>query len=95
MGSAVHHRIEKPCQTIRERPSLNEKITAMTTGRMDQSRYAIVMPCRTRGFRHGFLKYPPGAVWSEPTPTSCSRATLRGAPGLAKVVHHREQHDDG
>ena len=56
MGSAVHHRIEKPCQTIRERPSLNEKITAMTTGRMDQSRYAIVMPCRTRGFRHGFLK---------------------------------------
>ena len=37
-GSAVHHRSEKPCHALLERPALNEKITAITTGTSDQSR---------------------------------------------------------
>ena len=37
-GSPVHHRIEKPCQVLRERPALKEKITAITTGIIDHSR---------------------------------------------------------
>ena len=38
VGSAVHQRSEKPCQALRDRPALNEKITAITTGSIDHSR---------------------------------------------------------
>ena len=37
-GSPQYHRIEKPCQVVRDLPSLNEKITAMSTGSSDQIR---------------------------------------------------------
>ena len=37
-GSSYHHRSEKPCQVLRERPALNEKITAMITGTIDHVR---------------------------------------------------------
>ena len=37
-GSWYHHRIENPCHVLRERPALNEKITAMITGTIDQNR---------------------------------------------------------
>ena len=35
-GSPVNQRIEKPCQVVRERPSLKAKSTAMATGMIDQ-----------------------------------------------------------
>jgi hypothetical protein len=38
VGSSQYQRSEKPCQALRERPSLNEKATAMATGRIDQAR---------------------------------------------------------
>ncbi len=38
VGSWVHQRSEKPCHAMRERPPLNEKKTAITTGSSDQSR---------------------------------------------------------
>jgi len=37
-GSCVHHRSENPCQELLERPALNEKITAITTGSTDHAR---------------------------------------------------------
>ena len=37
LGSPVHQRSEKPCQTERLRPPLNENKTAMATGRNIQS----------------------------------------------------------
>ena len=37
-GSWYHQRIENPCHVLRERPALNEKITAMITGTIDQNR---------------------------------------------------------
>ena len=38
VGSAVHQRSPKPCQIARDRPALNEKITAITTGSIDHNR---------------------------------------------------------
>ncbi len=58
-GSWYHHRIEKPCQVLRDRPALNEKITAMITGTIDQNRYPHVIAWRNRGLRHGLLSHPP------------------------------------
>ena len=37
-GSPQYQRIEKPCHIVRDRPSLNEKSTAMSTGSSDHSR---------------------------------------------------------
>ncbi len=37
-GSWYHQRIENPCHVLRDRPALNEKITAITTGTIDQNR---------------------------------------------------------
>ena len=34
--SPVNQRMEKPCQVVRERPSLNAKSTAIATGTIDQ-----------------------------------------------------------
>jgi hypothetical protein len=36
-GSPHHQRVEKPCQTLRERPSLKEKTIAARTGISDQA----------------------------------------------------------
>ncbi len=36
-GSPQYQRVENPCQTLRERPSLNEKRIAMITGTIDQT----------------------------------------------------------
>ena len=33
----THHRSEKPCQLVRERPALNENAMAITTGTIDQT----------------------------------------------------------
>jgi hypothetical protein len=41
-----------------DRPELNEKITAITTGAIDHVRYAHVVACRKRGFLHGLLIHP-------------------------------------
>ena len=38
VGSCVHHRSEKPCQALRERPELNENAIAIVTGRIDHAR---------------------------------------------------------
>src|SRR4051794_10068090 len=52
-----YHCVEKPCQTLRERPSLNENCTATRTGTSDHTMYAQVMPAsaygRRQGLRHG------------------------------------------
>ena len=37
-GSPFHHRSENPCHVLRDRPALNEKITAIATGTSDQNR---------------------------------------------------------
>ena len=36
-GSPHHQRVENPCQTLRERPLLNEKRIAIPTGTIDQT----------------------------------------------------------
>ena len=36
-GSPHHQRVENPCQTLRERPSLKEKRIAIPTGTIDQT----------------------------------------------------------
>ena len=36
-GSPVNQRSEKPCQVVRERPSLNANSTAIATGMIDQT----------------------------------------------------------
>jgi hypothetical protein len=38
VGSPVHQRSDAPCHVTRDRPSLNEKITAIRTGNIDHSR---------------------------------------------------------
>jgi hypothetical protein len=38
VGSDVHQCSENPCHALRERPSLNEKATAMSTGSKDHVR---------------------------------------------------------
>ena len=38
VGSQVYQRSEKPCQVLRERPSLKEKSTVMATGTKAQRR---------------------------------------------------------
>ena len=37
-ASWYHHRNEKPCQVLRDLPALNEKMIAITTGRIDHAR---------------------------------------------------------
>ncbi len=37
-GSPQYHRVEKPCQTLWDLPSLNENRTAMAMGTIDHSR---------------------------------------------------------
>ena len=52
--SSVHHqRTEKPCQSQRLRPLLNEKAMAMSTGTIDHTMYSHVMTGRTRGLVQG------------------------------------------
>ena len=38
VGSPQYQRNEKPCQLVRDRPSLNENITAISTGSSDHTR---------------------------------------------------------
>ena len=38
VGSPTHHRNEKPCHALRDRPALKENATAMSTGMMDHAR---------------------------------------------------------
>ena len=57
-GSWYHHRIEKPCHVLRERPELNEKMIAITTGRIDQAMYPQVMTFKNRGLPHGLPNHP-------------------------------------
>ena len=38
VGSPKYQRVENPCQTVRDFPSLNEKMTAISTGSSDQAR---------------------------------------------------------
>src|SRR3954463_16720777 len=42
-----YHCVEKPCQTLRDRPSLNENCTAITTGSSDHTMYAQMMVAST------------------------------------------------
>ena len=44
---------EKPCQTLRERPSLNENSIAITTGTIAQTMYSHVTTTSARGCPHG------------------------------------------
>ena len=37
-GSSIHHRSENPCQTLRDRPALNENPIAITTGTIAHAR---------------------------------------------------------
>ena len=53
-GSPQYQRVENPCQTLRERPSLNENRIAITTGAIAQTMYAHVTTPRKRGWPHGF-----------------------------------------
>ena len=67
VGSPVNQRIEKPCQVVRERPSLKAKSTAMATGMIDQMMYAPVRSGRKRGWPQGLRSQlirgsPPGAA---------------------------------
>src|SRR3569623_971563 len=48
-----YHWREKPCQVLRERPSLNENWIAISTGTSDQMMYRQVMAASTYGRRHG------------------------------------------
>src|SRR3954466_12777204 len=38
-----YHCVEKPCQTLRDRPSLNENCTAIRTGSSDHRTYSHVI----------------------------------------------------
>ena len=42
-GRSMYQRVEKPAQIVRERLSLNEYCTAISTGTIAQSMYAQVM----------------------------------------------------
>ena len=42
-----YHCIEKPCQTLLDRPSLNENWIAISTGTSDQRMYTQVMAAST------------------------------------------------
>src|SRR5215470_10300051 len=55
-GSAKYQRQEKPCQTLCDRPLLNENSTASATGTRDQIRYSQVKPSRNHGCRHGLRR---------------------------------------
>src|SRR5690242_6602992 len=48
-----YHCVEKPCQVLRDRPSLNENCTAISTGSSDQRTYSQVTVARTYGLRQG------------------------------------------
>src|SRR5215212_8046208 len=49
-----YHWRENPCQVLRDRPSLNENWTAISTGSSDHRMYSQVTVARTYGRRHGF-----------------------------------------
>ena len=55
-GSVTYHRIEKPCQTLCDFPSLNENNAAIAIGTSDQMRYSQVNPSRNHGCRHGLRR---------------------------------------
>jgi hypothetical protein len=42
-----YHWVEKPCQVLRDRPSLKENCTAIRTGSRDQMMYSHVRPAST------------------------------------------------
>src|SRR5215212_5746796 len=48
-----YHWVENPCQVLRDRPSLKENWTAMSTGSSDHKMYSQVTVPRTYGRRHG------------------------------------------
>src|SRR3954452_7443461 len=48
-----YHCREKPCQVLRDRPSLKENWMAISTGTRDQRMYPHVMAASTYGRRHG------------------------------------------
>jgi hypothetical protein len=56
----IYHCVEKPCQELRERPLLNENITATNTGASDQTMYTHVAALSTCGFRHGSFHHVTG-----------------------------------
>ncbi len=58
LGSLMYQRVEKPAQIVRERLSLNENCTAISTGTIAQSMYTQVMSARKRGRPHGFANQP-------------------------------------
>ena len=62
VGSPKYHRAEKPCHTVRDRPSLKEKMTAISTGISDQARYPNVTATRIRGGRHGSFHHATGLL---------------------------------
>ena len=53
VGSPQYQRNEKPCQVLRERPTLNENWMAISTGTSDQTMYSHVAVARKIGRRHG------------------------------------------
>ncbi len=53
-GSLSYQRVENPAQIVRERLSLNENCTAISTGTSAHSMYAQVISARNRGRPHGF-----------------------------------------
>ena len=57
-GSLMYQRVEKPAQIVRERLSLNEYCTAISTGTIAHSMYAHVNTTRKRGRPHGLPIQP-------------------------------------
>ncbi len=49
--SPQYQRVEKPCQVLRERPSLKENWIAISTGSSDQTTYSHVSVARKNGRR--------------------------------------------
>ena len=52
VGSVQNQRSEKPCEDVRERPSLNAKRIASSTGTSDQATYTQVTTRETRDTPH-------------------------------------------
>ena len=55
----TYHCVDRPCQVVSERPSLNEKTTAITTGSSVQAMYAIATTHRNRARAQGLRSQAP------------------------------------
>ncbi len=81
-GSYVYQRVEKPAQIVRERLSLNEYCTAISTGTIAHSMYAQVIRTRNRGRPHGLATQLRMRARAPGRAEVTAAAVMRAAPSL-------------